>query len=229
MDKRSFDDVTSFIVRRHQINLCLSLLTIYGPSSSSSTSSSASSQRKSASQRPANGASRYISQASERKGLPLFFYYCFLICSTWHEANATLFDLLKDWNMFKPSESLRGTSALLLQRYRKPGQLSKWRQLFLVFHTRGHKCLQRLRRLSHHTVNHRRSPSQPPALHRPLWDHCGPFISQQRHVKLLLGLWCLRFDCELWAKEWNLMAVWRCAPFIEVYMLDRLSGAGNKS
>ncbi|MED6275199.1 hypothetical protein CHARACLAT_024078 [Characodon lateralis] len=39
-DKRSFDDVTSFILRRHQINLCLSLLTIYGPSSSSSACSS---------------------------------------------------------------------------------------------------------------------------------------------------------------------------------------------
>lgn len=50
MDKGSFDDVTSFIWRRHQINLCLSLLQIYGPSSSSSTSSSpsASCQRKSA-------------------------------------------------------------------------------------------------------------------------------------------------------------------------------------
>lgn len=39
-DKRSFDDVTSFILRRHQINLCSSLLTIYGPSSSSSACSS---------------------------------------------------------------------------------------------------------------------------------------------------------------------------------------------
>lgn len=49
MDKGSFDDVTSFILRRHQKNLCLSLLKIYGPSSSSSTSSSspsASSQRE---------------------------------------------------------------------------------------------------------------------------------------------------------------------------------------
>lgn len=34
MDKGSFDDVTSFILRRHQKNLCLSLLKIYGPSSS---------------------------------------------------------------------------------------------------------------------------------------------------------------------------------------------------
>lgn len=33
-DKGSFDDVTSFILRRHQKNLCLSLLKIYGPSSS---------------------------------------------------------------------------------------------------------------------------------------------------------------------------------------------------
>lgn len=32
--KGSFDDVTSFILRRHQKNLCLSLLQIYGPSSS---------------------------------------------------------------------------------------------------------------------------------------------------------------------------------------------------
>lgn len=29
MDKGSFDDVTSFILRRHQINLCLSLLVIH--------------------------------------------------------------------------------------------------------------------------------------------------------------------------------------------------------
>lgn len=53
MDKGSFDDVTSFILRRHQINLCLSLLKIYVPSSSTSSTSSspsASSQRKSASQ-----------------------------------------------------------------------------------------------------------------------------------------------------------------------------------
>lgn len=144
------------------------------------------------------------------------------MCS-WREANATLFDLLKDRNMFKLNESLRRTSALLLQTYRRPGQLSNWRQLFLVFNTRGHTCPQRRRRLSHHTVDHRRSPSQPPALHRPLWDHRGPFISQQRHAKLLLVLWCLRFDCELWDREWYSMAVWRCSQ------LDRLRGAGNKS
>lgn len=64
MDKGSFDDVTSSILRRHQKNLCLSLLTIYGPSSSSSTSSSpfASSQRKSAFQQPASGLGRYVCQ-----------------------------------------------------------------------------------------------------------------------------------------------------------------------
>lgn len=64
MDKGSFDDVTSFILRRHQKNLCLSLLTIYGPSSSSSASSSpsASSQRKSAFLQPASGLGRNVHQ-----------------------------------------------------------------------------------------------------------------------------------------------------------------------
>ncbi len=76
MDKGSFDDVTSFILRRHQINLCLSLLKIYGPSSSSSTSSSpsASSQRKSAFQQPTNGVGWYVNQVLREMAFLLEHY-----------------------------------------------------------------------------------------------------------------------------------------------------------
>lgn len=82
MDKGSFDDVTSFILRRHQINLCLSLLKIYGPSSSSSTSSSsfASSQRKSAFQQPTNGVGWYVNQLLR----VMAFFVESITCTMWH-------------------------------------------------------------------------------------------------------------------------------------------------
>lgn len=80
-DKGSFDDVTSFIVRRHQINLCLSLLKIYGPSSSTSTTSSSLStatQRKSA-QQPTNGIVWLVWYAKQLRG----FYWC-IILALWY-------------------------------------------------------------------------------------------------------------------------------------------------
>lgn len=78
MDKGSFDDVTSFILRRHQINLCLSLLKIYAPSSSTSSTSSspfASSQRKSPSQHTCSWSQLvlYPEQLIQRNGF-IFFY-----------------------------------------------------------------------------------------------------------------------------------------------------------
>lgn len=81
MDKGSFDDVTSFILRRHQINLCLSLLKIYGPSSSTSSTSSslsASTQRKSA-QQPTNGIVWLVWYARQLSG----FYWC-IILALWY-------------------------------------------------------------------------------------------------------------------------------------------------
>lgn len=80
MDKGSFDDVTSFILRRHQINLCLSLLKIYVPSSSTSSTSSspsASSQRKSAYQHTSswNRLVWYAKHLTERND----FFFCFLL------------------------------------------------------------------------------------------------------------------------------------------------------
>lgn len=83
MDKGSFDDVTSFILRRHQINLCLSLLKIYVPSSSTSSSPSASSQRKSASQHTCSWSQLvwYAKQLTKRNGL-FFLFYFFYECIT---------------------------------------------------------------------------------------------------------------------------------------------------
>lgn len=91
MDKGSFDDVTSSILRRHQINLCLSLLTIYGPSSSSSTSSSpsASSQRKSAFQQPANGVDWYVIQLLRE--MAFCMRVLFLRCDTRNQCRTVRF------------------------------------------------------------------------------------------------------------------------------------------
>ena len=94
-DKGSFDDVTSFILRRHQINLCLSLLAIYGPSSSSSTSSSPSTspQRKSAFQQPANGVGRYVNQLVKNGFWRNGCWVLFLLCDIrWKCHAVTLFD-----------------------------------------------------------------------------------------------------------------------------------------
>lgn len=106
MDKGSFDDVTSFIWRRHQINLCLSLLTIYGPSSSSSTSSSpsASSQRKSAFQQPTNGVDWYVIQLlREMAFFSLLEYYSFDVTP---ETNAVLFYFQEGLLPFNPVSHL---------------------------------------------------------------------------------------------------------------------------
>jgi len=105
MDKGSFDDVTSFILRRHQKNLCLSLLTIYGPSSSSSTSSSpsTSSQRKSAFQQPANGVGWYVNQLLRRKEIAFYSGLLFLQCDMQWKCHAVWFS---GKITFKPGESL---------------------------------------------------------------------------------------------------------------------------
>lgn len=95
MDKGSFDDVTFLILRRHQINLSLFLLTIYGPSSSSSTSSSpsASSQRKSAFQQPAKGVGWYVDQLWSRRNWFFSAEVLFLQCAKrWKRHIVTLFD-----------------------------------------------------------------------------------------------------------------------------------------
>lgn len=82
-DKGSFDDVTSSILRRHQKNLCLSLLTIYGPSSSSATSSSLSaSSQKEVCFSTACKRSRLVCQSAVgRNG---FFLFWRVISAMWH-------------------------------------------------------------------------------------------------------------------------------------------------
>lgn len=130
MDKGSFDDVTSFILRRHQINLCLSLLKIYVPSSSTSSSPSASSQRKSASQHTCSWSQLvwYAKQLTTRNGLFKFFFFLWVYysCNVTSDKNARLLHCLifrKDYWLSNPP------SHILLRSERTVKADNVWRSV----------------------------------------------------------------------------------------------------
>lgn len=131
MDKGSFDDVTSFILRRHQINLCLSLLKIYVPSSSTSSTSSSpstSSQRKSTSQHTCSWSQLvwYAKQRIERNGF-FFFLWVYYSCNVTSDKNAKLLHCLIFRKEYCLSNPLSHIVLLLSERTVKVDEL--WRSV----------------------------------------------------------------------------------------------------
>lgn len=183
-DKGSFDDVTSFILRRHQKNLCLSLLKIYGPSSSLLSLRPPPPLKGSPPlDSPTNGAGWYATLLTvKNKGGESVIFLKFNM--KWKYLG---FDFQKRLPPLKPSNALFFFFFLYIEGFETSSVGTswsaasiKWISHCLLTHG-GHNSPWWVHCLSHFKMNWIWSPREPAALPHPCCAYHGTFVKPHRH------------------------------------------------